>query len=97
MAQSDYFSVNTGVCVVLVYETLYVPCMPPSTPAPRAVEPIFISIKDAAQILSLTPAYVYELCDEQVIESQYAGRRRLVRLASVRSYADALPTERPAS
>lgn len=65
--------------------------------ATTAVEPIFISVKQAALVLSLTPAYVYELLDAQVIESQYQGRRRLVRLASLRSYADALPTERPAS
>lgn len=71
---------------------------PPNHSAESAtLEPIFISVKEAARILSLTPWSVYQLCDAKEIESQYHGKRRLVRLASVRSYADGLPTERDAS
>jgi excisionase family DNA binding protein len=56
-----------------------------------SVEPIFVSVKDAARILSLSPWAVYNLLDDKKIDAQYQGRRRLVRLASVREYADNLP------
>lgn len=63
------------------------------------VEPIFVSVKDAARILSLSPWAVYQLldkpADKPAIDSQYQGRRRLVRLASVREYADNLPRTAP--
>ena len=61
------------------------------------LEPIFISVKEAARILGITPWQVYKRCDEKAIESRYEGRRRLVRLESVRAYADGLPTEPQAS
>lgn len=54
-------------------------------------DPIFISVKDAARLLNLTTWTIYKLLDEQAIASQYQGRRRLVRLESVRTYADSLP------
>jgi excisionase family DNA binding protein len=54
-------------------------------------DPIFISVKEAARLLNLTPWYVYKLLDERAMESQYAGKRRLVRLESLHAYADALP------
>jgi excisionase family DNA binding protein len=57
------------------------------------ITPIFISVKQAAQMLNLTTWSVYKLLDEKVIESQYHGRRRLVRVESVRAYADGLPRE----
>lgn len=56
-----------------------------------APDPIFISVKEAARLLNLTTWTIYKLLDEQAIASQYQGRRRLVRLESVRSYADSLP------
>lgn len=55
-----------------------------------ALEPIFVSIKDAAAMLSLTPWSVRQLLDAKVIESTYHGRRRLVVLTSVRDYANSL-------
>jgi excisionase family DNA binding protein len=61
------------------------------------LDPIFISVKQAARLLNLTPWSVYQLCDEGTLESQYFGKRRLVRLTSVRAFADGLPTERDAS
>lgn len=53
---------------------------------------IFVSVKEAAAMLSLTTWSVYKLLDEQAIKSQYHGRRRLVRVDSLREYADSLPT-----
>ncbi len=61
------------------------------------LQPIFISVKEAARVLALTPWSVYKLCDEQAIDSQYHGKRRLVVLASVREYAASLPTSRDES
>lgn len=56
------------------------------------IEPIFISAKQAAAMLNLTPWSVYKLLEDGHIESVYHGRRRLVRLTSVREYADSLPS-----
>lgn len=55
-------------------------------------DPIFVSVKEAAHLLNLTTWTVYKLLDAQEIASQYEGRRRLVRYASVVEYADGLPT-----
>ena len=55
------------------------------------IQPIFVSVKEAARILGLTTWSVYQLLDAQKIASQYHGRRRLVRVESLREYADSLP------
>lgn len=57
------------------------------------IDPIFVSVKQAAQALSISPWLCYQLLDEGKIASQYQGRRRLVRVDSLRAYADHLPTE----
>lgn len=54
------------------------------------IEPIFISVKQAAAALSLTPAHVYSILDDRKIDSRYEGRRRLVSVASLREYAENL-------
>jgi hypothetical protein len=59
------------------------------------LEPIFVSVKKAAQMLSLTPATVYARLDQQLIESRYEGKKRLVVLASLREYAANLPDVAP--
>lgn len=59
-----------------------------------SIEPIFVSVVDAARILALSRWQVYALCDEGRIESHYEGRRRLVRVDSLRAYADSLPKVR---
>lgn len=60
-----------------------------------STEPIFVSVNEAARLLSLTPWSVYKLCDNGQLDTRYHGRRRLVLLASLRAYADGLPTEAP--
>lgn len=55
------------------------------------VEPIFVSVKDAARILGLSAWSVYQLLNEGLIDSRYQGRRRSVVLKSVQDYAAALP------
>ncbi len=59
------------------------------------IAPLFVSVKEAARILSLGTFSVYKLLDDQLIVSQYHGRKRLVRYDSLLAYADGLPTEAP--
>ena len=61
--------------------------------AQNAPDPIFVSVKETAHMLGLTEWTVYELLNQQAIESRYKGRRRLVVLKSLREYAANLPTE----
>lgn len=53
--------------------------------------PIFVSVKQASQILGISPWSCYKLLDEQQIESRYMGRRRLVVVESMQAYAKRLP------
>lgn len=55
------------------------------------IEPIFISVKQAAEALGISAWQVYQLLDRQDIESRYQGRRRSVDVKSLRAYAAALP------
>lgn len=57
----------------------------------RDIEPIFVSVKQAAQMLGISPWSCYQLLDRGQIESRYYGRRRLVAVTSLRHYADRLP------
>jgi excisionase family DNA binding protein len=56
----------------------------------RAIEPIFVSVKEAAQALSVSPWSVYRLCESGTITSVKRGNRRLVAVRSLREYADTL-------
>lgn len=60
-----------------------------------APDPIFVSVNEAARILGLSPRAIYMKLDQQVIESRYEGRKRLVVFASLRDYAAGLPTSAP--
>ena len=60
-----------------------------------ALDPIFVSVKEAATMLGLSTWAVYQKLDQQVIESRYEGRKRLVSVASLREYAAALPSAKP--
>lgn len=53
-------------------------------------DPLLITVKAAAESLSLTPWSVYKLLDEGVIEGKYQGRRRYVLVASMRDYVAGL-------
>lgn len=59
------------------------------------IDPIYVSVKEAARILGLSTWSVYQKLDQQLIESRYDGRKRLVVLASLREYAADLPTTAP--
>lgn len=59
------------------------------------VDPIYVSVKEAARMLGLSTWAVYQKLDQQVIESRYDGRKRLVVVESLRKYAADLPTTAP--
>lgn len=55
------------------------------------IDPIFVSVKQAAHLLGVSPWSCYQLLDAGEIESRYYGRRRLVDVQSLRRYAAQLP------
>lgn len=59
------------------------------------LDPIYVSVKEAARMLGLSTWSMYQKLDAQAIESRYDGRKRLVVLDSLREYAAALPTTAP--
>lgn len=63
-----------------------------SSTSDSAPTPIFISVKQAADMLAISPWSTYELLNSGEIESRYHGRRRLVLVESLRKYAASLPT-----
>lgn len=54
------------------------------------LEPIFVSVADAADMLALSRWTMYQLLNEQAVKSVYQGRKRLVDVASLREYAASL-------
>lgn len=67
---------------------------------PRTVsnlDPLLITVKEAAGVLSITPWSVYRLLDDQKIESRYQGRRRYVVVSSLHEYVETLSASPAAS
>ncbi len=61
------------------------------TQTETGIDPLFISVKQAAAALNITAWQTYRLLDDQLIDSRYIGRRRLVNVDSLRAYAGTLP------
>ena len=59
------------------------------------LEPMFVTVKEAARLLGVSTWTMYQRLDQQVIESQYEGRKRLVSYPSLKAYAEGLPNVRP--
>lgn len=59
------------------------------------LDPIYVSVKEAARILGVSTWLMYQRLDQQVIESRYEGRKRLVVVESLRKYAAGLPEVAP--
>lgn len=59
------------------------------------LDPIYVPVKEAARLLGLSTWSLYKKLDQQVIESRYDGRKRLVVLASLRQYAADMPSTAP--
>lgn len=57
-----------------------------------SIDPILVSVKQAAKALDISPWLTYQLCDRGELESVYIGRSRKVVLASLRRYVANLPT-----
>lgn len=55
------------------------------------INPITVSVKQAAQMLGLSTAHTYRLLEDGKVESRYSGRRRLVLVDSLHKYVDSLP------
>jgi len=54
------------------------------------MEKILVSIPDAAQALGIGRSKLYELIGEGHLETVTIGRRRLVRVESIRALAEAV-------
>lgn len=63
------------------------------TGSKSGIEPIFISVAEAADALAVSRWQMYQLLNEQRIESRYQGRKRLVLVDSLRTYANNLPAD----
>lgn len=59
------------------------------------LDPIYVTVKEAARILGLSTWSIYSKLDAQEIASRYDGRKRLVVLESLREYAASLPEVAP--
>lgn len=61
------------------------------------LEPIYVSVKQAAEMLSVKPWLIYQLLRDPAngLDARYLNSRRVITLASVRAFAADLPTERP--
>lgn len=63
-------------------------------PRPTSPGPLAVTVSDMARMLSISRARAYQLLDEQIIESRFIGRRRLIPVASIEAFLHSLPTER---
>jgi hypothetical protein len=63
----------------------------PTAVTEGTLDPIFVSVKQAAAALNISPWVCYQLLDQKKIASRYQGRRRLVVVDSLREYAASLP------
>lgn len=63
---------------------------------PDGIDPIFVSVKEAARLLGISTWSAYQLCYEEKLECRFRGRRRMVVVQSLYDYADNLPTQAPA-
>ena len=59
------------------------------------LKPRYTTAKYAAQYLCVSNQRIYQLLDQGLIASQYEGRKRLIDIASLQAYADALPVVHP--
>lgn len=55
-----------------------------------SIEPLHVSIADAARVLGITPYGCLELADSDAFETVTVDGRRLVLLSSLRAYAKSI-------
>jgi len=57
------------------------------------IEPMFVSVRDAAVILAESPWTIRDKLRRKVLAGKKSGRRTLVVMASIRAHAESLPDE----
>jgi excisionase family DNA binding protein len=67
-----------------------VPPSPAGSTVKTGIDPIFLSVREAAKALALSPKTVYRLMDSGDLDNAWHGTRRLVVTESLRSYAKKL-------
>ena len=60
-------------------------------PAGSSIEPMFVSVRDAAKILAESPWTIRDKLRRKVLAGKKSGRRTLVVMASIRAHAESLP------
>ena len=60
----------------------------------RNMDQLLITVKEAADRLSLTPWSMYRLLDDKQVEDVYQGRRRYVVVSSLEEYVGNLREQR---
>lgn len=57
------------------------------------IDPIAVSIPDAAKMLGVSRTKIYTLIASQELSRRKAGKRALILVSDLRNYAENLPTE----
>ena len=68
----------------------------PQTDAVAAVEPVFLTVQQAALKLSLSTFSIYKMLDDGRLDGVYQGARRYVVAESVPKYVASLSSTPPA-
>lgn len=53
------------------------------------MEAILVSVSDAARMLGIGRTHLYALIGEGKLDTRTVGRRRLIKVESIRAFADA--------
>ena len=80
-------------CIVCVMRDTPVHTSPARGTQATSVDPLFVTVKDAARVLALSPKTIYRLMDAGEIEDTYHGRKRMAVYASVLAYGEKLRSE----
>ncbi|AFL87461.1 DNA-binding protein, excisionase family [Terriglobus roseus DSM 18391] len=57
------------------------------------MEPLLVSVVEAAQACGISRSAMYELLAERKISSMKIGKSRLVEVASIKAFVASLPTD----
>ena len=63
--------------------------------ATERLDPLALSPKDAAAMLGVSRAHIYDLIGKREVESRLSGSRRLVDYQSLKAYYSRLKKTRP--
>jgi len=60
-------------------------------PAGSSIEPMFVSVRDAAKILAESPWTIRDKLARNILRAKKSGRRTLVVMGSIRAHAESPP------